>query len=462
MQDVEYLWVCTGIAQLGEFVLSAKGMLRKVHGLVLVALLLCGCGGTPIGQIAASEPGALAISEPTATAMVTRAPIATLTATAVHTLTASPTATVAPTATPTPTALPVLISGSPRSAVLTSAAPQSGAPCGVVDLLDSPLNPPYAENIIRGHDFGEYRSYYGGYHTGEDWWGPGGRSFGLRVYSVGHGTVTYAAPRGWGADGGTVVVQHVLSDGSTIFSFYGHLDPSSVVLHAGDCVERGESVGRIGRPSSPPHLHFEIRRHTPNGPGPGYWPSDPSLAGWEPPSQAIWDHRIANSPGVTWTRPSAAWKGTRILGVLDDDTLIVFEDGQLLGISVFDGSLRWSQASSIRATSGVIHLGKSMVYTANHYTGRVEAFRIRDSRASGEPAGAVSPLESLWEIRLDASGSVTLTPLPNGGVVASFRQEMFGISASGRLLWTHDSPTQVLDWVLFGDRLIFSTTGEDA
>ena len=103
-----------------------------------------------------------------------------------------------------------------------------------------------------------------------------------------------------------------------------------------------------------------------------------------------------------------------------------------------------------------------MIYTANHYTGRVEAFRIQAPHQSGEPAAVVSPLESMWEIRLDAGGSVTLTPLPNGGVVASFRQKMFGISASGRLLWTYDSPAQVLDWVLLGDRLIFSTTGEDA
>ena len=262
--------------------------------------------------------------------------MATLTATAAHTPTAQPTATLAPTATPTPTALPVLISGNPRSAALTSAEPQSGAPCGVVDLLDYPLSPPNAEDIIRGHDFGEYRSYYGGYHTGEDWWGPGGRSFGLRVYSTGHGTVTYAAPRGWGAHGGTVVVQHVLSDGTSILSFYGHLDPSSVVLATGDCVARGEPVGRIGGPSSPPHLHFEIRRHTPSGRDQDW--QGPQLGGWEPPSQTIWDHRIANSPGVVWTRPSAAWRGTKVLGMLDDDTLIVFEDGRLLGISVVNGS----------------------------------------------------------------------------------------------------------------------------
>jgi outer membrane protein assembly factor BamB len=39
---------------------------------------------------------------------------------------------------------------------------------------------------------------------------------------------------------------------------------------------------------------------------------------------------------------------------------------------------------------------------------------------------------------------------------------MFGVSVSGRLLWTHDTPAPILDWVRSGDRLIFSTTGEDA
>ena len=274
--------------------------------------------------------------------------------------------------------------------------------------------------------------------------------------------MTYSAPRGWGTDGGTVVVEHVLSDGSTILSFYGHLEPSSVVLRSGDCVARGELIGRIGRPTSPPHLHFEIRRHMPNDPGPGYWPSDPSLAGWEQPSQVIWDQRIASSPGVLWTRPSADWRGTTVLAMLDDDTVVVSEDGRLLGISLSDGSLRWSEASSVRATRGIIDADRSMLYTANHYTGRVEAFHLQGRQRSGEPTGSVSPLVPAWESRLDASGSVTLVPLPNGGVVASFREKIFGISSSGRLLWTLDAPGRVLDWVRLGERLIVSTTGEDA
>ncbi len=442
--------------------MGSNRMLHKALGLALVWALLCGCTSPPDKPLAVSQPEASATSAPAATATVTRSPVATSTATASHTPTASPTATAAPTATPTSTALPVLISGSPRRAALTSAVPQDGAPCGVVDLLDSPLNPPNAEGIVRGHDFGQYRSYYGGYHTGEDWWGPGGRSFGIRVHSIGHGTVTYAAPRGWGTDGGTVVLQHVFANGSKLHSFYGHLDPSSVVLRAGDCVKRGEVIGRIGRPTSPPHLHFEIRRHTPNGPGPGYWPSDPGLAGWEQPSQVIWDQRVASSPGVVWTRPSADWRGTTVLTMLDDDTVVVSEDGRLLGISVMDGSLRWEETSSIRATQGVVDRARSMLYTANQYTGRVEAFHLLDQSRRGEPAGSVFPLAVAWETRVDASGSVMLMPLPNGGVVVSLRQKIFGFSALGRLLWTFDAPGRVLDWEVLGDRLIVLITGEDA
>ncbi|HZY45078.1 MAG TPA: M23 family metallopeptidase, partial [Anaerolineae bacterium] len=65
-----------------------------------------------------------------------------------------------------------------------------------------------------------------------------------------------------------VIVRHVFNDGRTILSFYGHLDPPSVVLNVGDCVERGQQVGEIGKPRGRPHLHFEIRHHLPARPVP--------------------------------------------------------------------------------------------------------------------------------------------------------------------------------------------------
>jgi outer membrane protein assembly factor BamB len=267
--------------------------------------------------------------------------------------------------------------------------------------------------------------------------------------------VTYAAPLGWGADKGTIVVQHVLADGSSIYSFYGHLDPPSVVLSIGDCVARGERVGRIGRPRSPPHLHFEIRLHTASAPGPGYWPDDPTLAGWVPPSQTIWAYRIAASPGVQWMRPFAG-RGMRGVGMLDHDTFVAIEDEQLVGISVQDGSLRWSQTSSVRAKNAMIAADWSTLYAVDRHNGRVEAFGITDTPRGSATAIHDSPLVPVWDIRLGAAGSATLMPLPGGGVVAAFRQKMFGVSAAGELLWKHNTTAQVLDWVLWGDRVIFS------
>jgi murein DD-endopeptidase MepM/ murein hydrolase activator NlpD len=330
----------------------------------------------------------------------------------------------------------------------------------VVDTLDFPLDPPEAHDVFGGQDFGVFRSRFDGYHTGEDWWRRRGlSSFGTPVYSIGHGTVTYAAPLGWGADKGVVIVRHVFADSSTILSFYGHLDPPSVVLNVGDCVARGEQVGEIGRPRTPPHLHFEIRSHTPNAPGPGYWSSDPTLAGWEPPSQYIWEHRISTSPGVAWMRPFAAW-GSQGLGRLGHDTFAVIENGQLIGVNLLDGSSRWSLPDSSRVYSAMVDAQGALVYVCRRF-GRIEAFRLPDLQ--GDDPSAVTELsEPLWEIKLEVSGIPTFMPLPGGGVVVAGRQEMFGVSAAGALLWEQEVIMRPFDWALAGDQLILAMVGGDA
>jgi hypothetical protein len=66
----------------------------------------------------------------------------------------------------------------------------------------------------------------------------------------------------------------------------------------------------------------------------------------------------------------------------------------------------------------------------------------------------------VWEAKLGEAGSVTLMPLPGGGIVASFRQKIFGFSAAGTLLWERDSAARAFDWVLSDERLVFSTIGE--
>jgi hypothetical protein len=332
----------------------------------------------------------------------------------------------------------------------------------VVDVLDFPLDPPDADRATGGGDFGSYRSRYNGIHAGEDWRGPGGRagSFGDPVYSIGHGMVTYAAPLGWGVDQGVLIVRHVFADGSSVLSFYGHLDPPSVLLRAGECVARGQKVGEIGRPRTSPHLHFEIRTHMPNEPGPGYWPVDPTLAGWKPPSQFIWDQRIASAPGVQWTYAFPS-RSSVDLGLLNLDTFVAKEGGQLVGLDVSGGDLRWSLPISRTATA-MIDAHGSTLYTANR-VGEVEALVISEpsgDNSTGADAGG-APLTVKWRVETELQGTPTLMPLPDGGVAVAARGALFGLSPQGRLMWQRDFEGRVFEWVLAGERLVITLIGDE-
>jgi hypothetical protein len=223
-----------------------------------------------------------------------------------------------------------------------SMAPESqrGAPCGIVDFLDFPLDAPEGGRANARWSFGRYSERYSGIHAGEDW-SMTGDSLGRPVYSIGHGTVLYAQPLGWGVDQGTIIVRHVFTDGHSILSFYGHLQPDSVTLRPGTCVTRGQQIGLIGKPRGRPHLHFEIRGIFPDQPGPGYWSTDPALAGWQPPTEYIWDQRVSTSPGVKWTRPFTSPNST-LAGLLISGTLAVSDRDQLLALDAETGRIQWS------------------------------------------------------------------------------------------------------------------------
>ena len=364
------------------------------------------------------------------------------------TSTPEPTATAAPTATPvftpTPIAPPLRVADDLRASRLATPAPQRGAPCGVVDMLDFPVGPPDGDGFEARWVFGRFSSRYEGIHAGEDWGRTTGDSLGRPVHAIGHGMVTYAQPLGWGVDRGVVIVRHTFADGRTILSFYGHLDPPSVVLRAGDCVARGEQIGAIGKPRGRPHLHFEIRNHTPDDPGPGYWPADPRRAGWEPPSEYIWSYRIGTSPGVQWMRPFTATVSTGA-GLLSDGTLVASDDRRLIGIDPIDGSLRWSQPVSGTIHRVALDATGAAIYVSNPGNA-VQAFD-----AQGQP---------MWQVDFGQPARPALMPLPGGGVVAHAQGQLIGVSASGERLWQIDGVSPPFDWALDGERLLFTTDAE--
>lgn len=444
---------------------------KKNRSVLLVYLfislaLITGCGdegdGTPATRERDLPESGMSAASPLPPGMATTAPEPEATATP------TPLPTVTPT--PTATALPIALAGDPRALAVAEPASQNGAVCGGVDLLDFPLDPPDAEAVSRGgQDFGRFRRRYDGYHTGEDWWGPSRRnSFGQPVYSIGHGQVTYAHPNGWGVDQGVVIIRHVFGDGRTFLSFYGHLDPPSVTLRGGDCVARGDKVGEIGRPRTSPHLHFEIRTHTPGDPGPGYWSTDPTRSGWFPPSETIWSQRAAVSPGVQWTRPPAK-ESVLQGGLTDNNVLVMAEDSDLVGLSATDGSEMWrhevfrvdeqdgeEEAEPIAAVA--MDRSKALIYAADR-RGRLLSFHLPLEAATEDGSSAALP-HLAWEITFhNLRGSPTLIPLPRGGVAYVARGRIIGLSPAGALLWRDSFDGQPQEWISFDEEVLVSASG---
>jgi murein DD-endopeptidase MepM/ murein hydrolase activator NlpD len=77
-------------------------------------------------------------------------------------------------------------------------------------------------------------------------------AYGQQIPAVANGKVVSAGPAG--GYGLSVVIEH----GSGIRTRYAHL--SEVSVKAGDVVERGQEIGRVGQSgrSTGPHLHFEV------------------------------------------------------------------------------------------------------------------------------------------------------------------------------------------------------------
>jgi murein DD-endopeptidase MepM/ murein hydrolase activator NlpD len=353
-------------------------------------------------------------------------------------LAATPTAIPTPTPTPVPTALPLSLIDNVRATRLSTPVPKPGAPCGVVDVLDFPLGAPEGEDYSARWSFGRYSDNYNGIHAGEDWIFLNGDSMRKPIYAIGHGQVTFAQPYGWGVDQGVVIIRHVFSDGRTILSFYGHVDPPSVALNVGDCVVRGQQVGAIGKPRGRPHLHFEIRHHLPATPGPGYWSVDPTLAGWEPPSVYIWTSRMSTAPGVSWLRPFTSTTSTGI-GALNN-VAIVYDNDQLIGLNPIDSQVQWTQALP-RLDQTLFDVKGAALYL---------------STRSGNLRSIKSDGTLNWQTDFGDLDRMQLLPMPGGGVIVHFDQKLIGFSATGDRLWQIEQIIAPSDWLVQADRILFS------
>jgi murein DD-endopeptidase MepM/ murein hydrolase activator NlpD len=370
-------------------------------------------------------------------------PIDTLVPTVPATATPLPTYTPTIVPTPTPTAAPLLVIDNLRASRSAEPVAQRGARCGVVDFFDFPLAAPEGDGAGARWPFGRYSERYSGIHAGEDWVYDSGANLGEPVYSIGHGTVIHARPLGWGVDQGTLIVRHVFTDGHTILSFYGHLQPESVVLNVGDCVARGDVVGNIGKPRGRPHLHFEIRSIFPDRPGPGYWSVDPTLAGWKPPTEYIWDQRINTSPGVKWTR-SLTSSNSLLAGLLISDTLAVVDRDQLMTLNAHTGAVRWSRPVSDTVRQAVVSADQTTIYLTT-ISNTLQAIDLRG--------------DLRWQIPFTPTTRSVLIPFADG-LIAHDGRDLIGFSGNGDQLWRIENLPPPIDWLSDNGDLVFTVDGD--
>jgi len=95
------------------------------------------------------------------------------------------------------------------------------------------------------------------------------------LHAISDGRVIFAGPLPdpWG---NVVVICHnPLSDGTPVYSRYGHIKPNTLTVAAGDTVKKGKVIGLIGTMPGWPgyeHSHFDISCTDILEADPGYWP----------------------------------------------------------------------------------------------------------------------------------------------------------------------------------------------
>lgn len=319
--------------------------------------------------------------------------------------------------------------------------------CGVVDSVNFPVDTTVFTLV---QDFAAPNlRHEGAFHTGEDWYGGRGTSYGQPVRAAMAGQVTYASANGWGADGGVVILEHRLPDNSTIYTLYGHLAPTATMPFPEKltCVTAGQIIGSIADVRPAPHLHFEVRLHDPDVPGPGYTAENPYDLGWRQPSKFILNQQLALQRAHEWSLfvDEGAWTALNTPFapplVLNDNSLLYLDSaGTTLRRATADGRILWrveiEQAVSITPLKGqaIVTLANGQMNPIlNYETGRLgEGWRV-EAGFTGAPIPAFD-----WLI----------FPAENHTLVA--------IGEDRRsMLWRMENIPPFVRWQVAGDRSSF-------
>jgi hypothetical protein len=177
--------------------------------------------------------------------------------------------------------------------------------------------------------------------------------------------VTYSSPRGWGRDGGVVIIEHLMPDGSTAYSQYGHMMETATITFPVrySCVHMGDVIGAIGDARPAPHLHLEIRDRNPDIPGAGYEWEDPRTLGYLEPSAFIIDWQAWLSAAALWHVEIADAFAAPPL-VLNDNSLLALS-GPFLRRILPDGRILWRETLTEPAVGVVGYQGAPLLIFAD-------------------------------------------------------------------------------------------------
>ena len=264
--------------------------------------------------------------------------------------------------------------------------------CGTADRLDFPIDRNQF-TMVQGYAVPSVR-HQGRFHTGEDWYGGRDVSAGMLVRAIAAGRVTYSNPTAWGRDGGVVIIEHTFTDGSMVYSMFGHInDVGAAFPQQFGCVNIGDVIGSIADGVRPaPHLHFEIRTANGDTPGQGYIRETPDVVGNLSPSAFILNQQ-------TWLRPSHVFHTAVPEGItekpvrLRDGSLLYLDSTSTLRRALPDGRVLWRNRLEVPAVSVSAWQGQSVLAYADGTfqvidveTGDLgERWRVSDFAPTGAP-----------------------------------------------------------------------------
>ena len=214
----------------------------------------------------------------------------------------------------------------------------------------------------------------------------GNGDLGEPVYAVANGVVTFSGSAGatWGE---VMLIEHTLSDGSKVWSQYGHV--RSRLFSTGAAVSKGQQIAQVGNANGAwyAHLHFEVRKVSMTA---GAFPCGQSRAYVEaryyepqafirtrmsPPPTVTLQTPANNATAVTPTNLAFSWTSRNATA----HRLVISTNSDFSGFVDADGNSRCSNASTCWTTT----TGSATSSTWSLSVGTTYYWKVRASGAGG-------------------------------------------------------------------------------